>query len=709
MAKISLIGAGSVVFAKSLICDILQQPALEGSEICLMDIDPERLKIAEILARKVVAQLGVKAKVSATFDLRTACAGARHVVTTIQVGGYRPATVTDFEIPKKFGLRQTIGDTLGIGGIFRALRTMPELVKVGRALRDFGAEAPLFLNYSNPMAMNMMAIDRACGVPSVGLCHSVQGTSRQLAGYAGLPAGEVTYKVAGINHVAFFLEFKYRGQDAYPLLFQAMENPRVSASDKVRFEMMRRLGYFVTESSEHFSEYCPWFIHHGADMIAKFGIPLDEYLRRCESVIATWKDTEKRMLADGIVAIAKSVEYGSTIINAIESGAPATVYGNVPNRGLITNLPAGCSVEVPCLVDAQGIQPTVVGDLPPQLAAMCRSNIAVQELTVEAFLTGRREHIYHAAMMDPHTSSQLTLDKIWKMCDELIEAHQRDGFLPEFAPVWKNSGRGSSGLERVLVSFEDCGDAGTKSAELVLVIENQTSSRFKGKLAIEVDPLAFRLSRAREVACDIAAGATRRVAFRVHRLVPDKVLEVGAETDSPRVFVKHFRQPVRTTVRPQSDPLDIVWSGNEVASGRIGLEKTGIRLDLRVSDTDILISKDSFWDGSAIEVFFAPTGQVTDAPVQLVGLPDPKNPKVISARGKAVAGGKISVRADRGGYDLGMFIPFKAAGVTEGRPFLMELLIRLNALGDAHGRVTAAWQGSERPHIESGKFALIVP
>ena len=217
MSKISLIGAGSVVFAKNLICDILQNPALEASTICLMDIDPARLKVAEILARKVVAQLGVKAKIESTLDLKKACTGARFVVTTIQVGGYKPATITDFEIPKKFGLRQTIGDTLGVGGVFRALRTMPELIKVGNALRDFGAQAPLFLNYSNPMAMNMIAIDRACGIPSVGLCHSVQGTSHQLATYAGLPYEDISYKVAGINHVAFFLEFKYRGQDAYTL------------------------------------------------------------------------------------------------------------------------------------------------------------------------------------------------------------------------------------------------------------------------------------------------------------------------------------------------------------------------------------------------------------------------------------------------------------------------------------------------------------
>ncbi|MEI6032714.1 MAG: alpha-glucosidase/alpha-galactosidase [Verrucomicrobiae bacterium] len=711
MAKISLIGAGSVVFAKNLICDILQNPALDASVICLMDIDPARLKVAEILARKVVAQLGVKAKVEATLDLKSACSGARFVVTTIQVGGYKPATITDFEIPKKFGLRQTIGDTLGVGGVFRALRTMPELIKVGNALRDFGAPAPLFLNYSNPMAMNMMAIDRACGVPSVGLCHSVQGTSHQLATYAGLPYEDISYKVAGINHVAFFLEFKYRGQDAYPLLFRAMDDPRVAASDKVRFEMMRRLGYFVTESSEHFSEYCPWFIHHGEKVVREFGIPLDEYLRRCESIIATWKDTEKRMLADGNVSIGKSVEYGAQIINAIESGTPAVVYGNVPNHGLITNLPEGCSVEVPCLVDGQGLQPTVVGDLPPQLAAMCRTNIAVQELAVEALLTGKREHIYHAVMMDPHTSSQLSLDAIWKMCDELIAAHQRDGFLPQFAPVWKNSGRTAAGLERVVVSVEDKTKnlADGSKRNLVLAVENATGSRFKGDVLLEIDRKAFRLAGPARIACDVPAGATKRFPFQVNRLEPEAVLEVGVSCNSRAVFARHFRQPLRTVISSSSNPVRIQWSGNTVAEGTLSLEKTGLRLALRISDTDIQIQEGSFWDGSAIELFFASAAGLAEPPLHLVALPDPARPKVISAKlRKAVPGTKISVRADKGGYDTEIFVPYKAAQIADGKPFLFELQARVNALGDAHGRLSAAWKGSSSPHLDSESFAIVV-
>jgi alpha-galactosidase len=715
MAKISFIGAGSVVFAKNLVCDILQHPALADSTLCLMDIDPARLKVADLLARKVVAQLGVKARVESTLDLKKACTGARYVITMIQVGGYKPATVTDFEIPKKYGLRQTIADTLGVGGVFRALRTMPELVKVGRMLRDHGADEPLFLNYSNPMAMNMMAIDRACGVPSVGLCHSVQGTSHQLANYAGLPYGDISYKVAGINHVAFFLEFKYRGQDAYPLLFKAMANPRVFASDKVRFEMMRRLGYFVTESSEHFSEYCPWFIHHGAEVVERFGIPLDEYLRRCESIIATWKETERRMLADTKVSIGKSMEYGSQIINAMETGEPVVVYGNVPNRGLISNLPGGCSVEVPCLVDRQGIQPTVIGDLPPQLAAMCRSNIAVQELAVEAHLTGKREHIYHAVMMDPHTSSQLTLEQIWKMCDELIEVHQRDGFLPEFQPVRKNTGRSAASLARVQASFLDktLDPSGAQRVDLELEVVNETDRPFREVIRLDYDREAFGCTVGGKLALHLAPGAVRRIPLAFKRKSPEAVLGVEARCAHPAWLALAYRQPRRTVLKAgaggQAAPLEVLWSGNVMATGTLAMEPRGVRLKLRVADTDITVQKGQFWDASAIELFFAPAGGAGGAPVQVVGLPDPRQPLVIQPKGKPVPGATLTVRADKGGYHAELWVPWKSAGLAGGAPFLFELQIRVNALGDAHGRVGQAWQGSRHPHVESAHYALVLP
>lgn len=717
MAKITLIGAGSVVFAKNLICDILQNPALIGSTICLMDIDAARLKIAKILADKVVAQLNVPAKIEATMDLKAACSGARYVITMIQVGGYKPGTVTDFEIPKKYGLRQTIADTLGIGGIFRALRTMPELVKVGNMLRDYGAESPLYLNYSNPMAMNMMAIDRVCQIPSVGLCHSVQGTSRQLAGYIGLPYEDISYKVAGINHVAFFLEFKYRGQDAYPLLFKALENPQVFAADKVRFEMMRRLGYFVTESSEHFSEYCPYFIHHGDQVITDFGIPLDEYIRRCESVIATWKETEKRMLDDNKpVAIRKSVEYGSHIINAMESGEPIVVYGNIPNKNLITNIPYDCCVEVPCLVDKQGIQPTHIGALPPQLAALVRTNVSVQELTVQAFLTGEREYIYHAAMMDPHTSSQLTLPQIWAMCDELIEAHQKDGLLGDFKPVRKNTGRSAASLARVIAKIENQtkDSSNPNHFDLELVVENDTDTDFSGTVNLHIDHAKFTLSHSETVSLEVAAGATTRIPLQVERIGNhESILSVGVRGNTPKILGVDFsetrRQHLKAGSGDKAAPIHISWSGNTVAEGKLALDTDTLVLTLRVNDSDIIINSRSFWEASAIELFFNPAGTPTGKPLQLIALPDGDNARIVSPRGAPIPGTSMTTKADKAGYDCEIRLPAAALNTPITKPFLMEIQMRVNALGDAHGRNGQAWQNSHNPHLQSTNFAVIEP
>ena len=315
-----------------------------------MDIDPARLKVAEIMANRMIAALGVKAKVVATLDQRVAIKGARYVICTVQVGGYEPGTVIDFEIPRKYGLLQTIGDTLGVGGIFRALRTIPVMTEIARNIAELGAPGCLLLNYTNPMAMNCTAVARATGIPHIGLCHSVQGTSRQLATYAGLPYEDITYLVAGINHMAFFLKFKYRGQDAYPFLFNLLEKPDFK-QDRVRFEMMRRTGYFVTESSEHQSEYVPYFIHHGKKMIEQFEVPIDEYLRRCQAGLRTWKQTEDDLLGRyGKIAVnPQSHEYGSFIIHSRETNTPRVIYGNVPNTGLIDNLPSGVCVELPCL------------------------------------------------------------------------------------------------------------------------------------------------------------------------------------------------------------------------------------------------------------------------------------------------------------------------------------------------------------------------
>ncbi len=433
MPKIVFIGAGSTVFAKNLIGDILSYPELQRATLTLFDIDAERLRTSEVVARKLGDTLGASPCIESTTDRRRALDGADYAICMIQVGGYKPATVTDFEIPKRYGLQQTIGDTLGIGGILRGLRTIPVLLEI---CRDMEALCPgvTFLQYANPMAMNCWAIQRASRIKSVGLCHSVQGTAEQLAADIAVPIGELSYLCAGINHMAFYLRFERvhqgRREDLYPRIRAAGERGDYmvgyrNCANHVRYALLKRLGYFVTESSEHFSEYVPWFIKRDRpDLIERFGVPIDEYLSRCEEQNALW-EAVRAHLEDPAATIdhARSSEYGAAIIHSMETGEPRVVYGNVANEGLIDNLPQGCCVEVPCLVDRNGIQPTRVGALPPQLAALMRTNINVQELTVEAALTGKREHIYHAAMLDPHTAAELDLDAIVRLVDELVAAH----------------------------------------------------------------------------------------------------------------------------------------------------------------------------------------------------------------------------------------------------------------------------------------------
>ncbi len=423
MPKITFIGAGSTVFAKNLLGDILSFPELAGSEIALFDIDTERLRTSEIVAHRVAEALGAQPKISATTDRRVALEGADYAISMIQVGGYKPSTVVDFEVPKKYGLRQTIADTLGIGGIMRGLRTIPVLLDMCHDMEEVATDVT-FLQYVNPMAMNCWAISRASTIKTVGLCHSVQGTAHQLADDIGIPLEEINYIAGGINHMAFYLKFERNGENLYPLIRQVMEEKRVPDWNRVRYEMFKRLGYFVTESSEHFSEYVPWFIKRDRpDLIEEFNIPLDEYITRCENQIANWEKQRAAMERGEGIEIHRSVEYGSQIIHSLETGHPRVVYGNVANRGLINNLPEGCCVEVPVLVDKNGLQPTKIGTLPPQLAAMMQTNINVQSLTVEAALTGKREHIYHAAMLDPHTAAELSLDQIESLVDDLIAAH----------------------------------------------------------------------------------------------------------------------------------------------------------------------------------------------------------------------------------------------------------------------------------------------
>ena len=429
MTKITFIGAGSTVFAKNLLGDILSFPELADSTISLMDIDPVRLKTSEIVAHKIAEFFGAKPKIEATLDRRQALDGADYAISMFQVGGYKPGTVIDFEIPKKYGIRQTIADTLGIGGIMRGLRTIPVFLDICKDMEELCPDV-MFLQYVNPMAMNTWAINRATRIKTVGLCHSVQGTAEALAHDIGVPYEEINYICAGINHMAFYLKFERNGEDLYPEIRKALEGQSYGRryrglADHVRYEVFRRTGYFVTESSEHFSEYVPWFIKQDrGDLIEQYEIPLDEYIRRCEDQLAAW-ESERAALERGELdeAYERSPEYGSLIIHSMETGIPRVVYGNVANRGLIDNLPQGCCVEVPCLVDKSGLQPTKIGRMPPHLAALQQTNINVQSLVVEAALTGKREHIYHAAMLDPHTAAELSLEQIWSLVDDLIEAH----------------------------------------------------------------------------------------------------------------------------------------------------------------------------------------------------------------------------------------------------------------------------------------------
>ncbi len=423
--RIAFIGAGSTVFAKNLLGDILSEPALSASHILLHDIDPERLQTSAAVAARIVQALGVQARIEATTELGRALDGADYAINMIQVGGYRPCTVTDFDIPNRYGLRQTIGDTLGIGGIMRALRTIPVLTGMVREMERCCPDV-LHLNYVNPMAMNCWALARSSRVRTVGLCHSVQGTAAELAQAVGVPLEAVDYLAAGINHMAFYLRFRCGAEDLYPRLREVGATGRMPPHDQVRYDVLRRLGYFVTESSEHFAEYVPWYIGRGREnLIDRLRIPLDEYPRRCELQIADWEEQRRRLQDPSRpISVRPSNEYGGRIINAIETGQPAVVYGNVPNDGLIDNLPRDACVEVPCLVDGNGLRPVRVGPLPPQLAALMQTNVNVQSLAVEAALTGRREHVYHAAMLDPHTAAELDPDQIGHLVDELLEAHR---------------------------------------------------------------------------------------------------------------------------------------------------------------------------------------------------------------------------------------------------------------------------------------------
>jgi alpha-galactosidase len=418
--RIAFIGAGSVEFTKNLLGDILTFPELIDTEIALHDIDDERLETAEAIARWTNGSLGASATITSHRDRRAALEGADYVVNMVQVGMHE-ATVLDFDIPLRYGLRQTIGDSLGIGGIFRALRTIPVMLGIAGDMHDECPDAWL-LNYTNPMAMLCWAVYDGSPIRRVvGLCHSVQHTTRRLAELVGVPFDDVTFLGAGINHQAFILRFEREGKSLYPLLDEAIaRDPELART--VRVEIYRRLGYYPTESSEHGAEYLPWFMPHD-EMIERFRIPVGEYLRRSEENLAEYERVRAALVRGDGFEIERSLEYASLIIHSIETGIERVIYGNVRNDGLIDNLPEGCCVEVPCVVDRAGVRPTHVGVLPPQLAALNRTFANVCELTVRAALEGKPEHVYHAAMLDPNAAATLTLDEIGAVVDELRAAH----------------------------------------------------------------------------------------------------------------------------------------------------------------------------------------------------------------------------------------------------------------------------------------------
>ena len=434
MPKITFMGAGSTVFAKNVLGDSMMTPALEDSVIALYDIDAVRLEDSKRMLDTINRNNGSKATIETYLGVenrKAALRGANYVVDAIQVGGYEPCTVTDFEIPKKYGLRQTIADTLGIGGIFRALRTIPVLFDFARDMEEVCPDA-WFLNYTNPMAMLSGAMQRYTGVKTVGLCHSVQVCCEGLMKGLGMEYDDtVQWKIAGINHQAWLLEVTKNGVDLYPEIKRRALARTEKHHDMVRYEIMKRFGYYVTESSEHNSEYMPYFIKSThPELIDQFNIPLDEYPRRCINQIAEWEKMRENLLGDENLTHTRSREYASYIMEAMETNRPFKFGGNVLNTGLITNLPSNACVEVPCIADASGVQSVFIGDLPEQCAAMNRTNINPQLLAIEAAVTKKKDYIYQAAMLDPHTAAELTIDQIVSMCDDLIEAHK--GWLPEY-------------------------------------------------------------------------------------------------------------------------------------------------------------------------------------------------------------------------------------------------------------------------------------
>ena len=435
MPKITFMGAGSSVFAKNVLGDCMTSPIMENSEIALYDIDADRMDDSKRMLDAINRNLGNKATIKTYLGVenrKEALRGANYVVNAIQVGLYKPCTVTDFDVPKKYGLRQTIADTLGIGGIFRALRTIPVMQDFAD---DMAAVCPdaWFLNYTNPMAMLTGYMQRYTPIKTVGLCHSVQVCAKRLLAGLGMEYDPtIRTLIAGINHQAWLLDIRDKdGNDLYPEIKRRALARTEKHEDMVRYEIMKRFGYYVTESSEHSAEYTPYFIKDKyPELIERFNIPLDEYPRRCIKNIEKWATQRDELTNNPNLRHELSREYASHIMAAMETNTPYKIGGNVINTGLITNLPQNACVEVPCLVDGSGVTPCYVGDLPEQCAALNRTNINEQLLTIEAAKTLKKEDIYQAALMDPHMQSELSIDDIVALCDDMIEAHK--GWLPEY-------------------------------------------------------------------------------------------------------------------------------------------------------------------------------------------------------------------------------------------------------------------------------------
>lgn len=421
MLKIAMIGAGSVVFVKNLITDILELPELRHVTIALHDIDMERLETAGMMARWTASQFDAHPTIEEHLDRKIALKDADFVINMVQIGMHE-ATLLDFEIPRKYGLKQTIADSLSIGGMFRGLRTIPFMVDLVSEMRTLCPEA-LLMNYTNPMSILTQAVYEAFPEQKVvGLCHNVQNTANELASYLNVPATSLSYDCAGINHMTWFLKLRIDAEDAYPRLRAAMDDPEIFAKDKVRFELMRSFGWFISESSEHNAEYTPYFLKRD-DQIAAYDVPVDEYIRRSERNLRRYAETRRKLMAGETFPLERSVEYGSLIIHAMVTGNPQLIYGNVKNTGLIENLPDGCCVELPVVVDRSGLRACHVGSLPPELAGYCAPHVYVQDLTVKAALEGNRDRVHRAALLDRHATSVLSIAEIRAMVDELIDAH----------------------------------------------------------------------------------------------------------------------------------------------------------------------------------------------------------------------------------------------------------------------------------------------